>query len=413
MRSKRVVITGIGILTSNAIGKEAFSRALFDGVCGIKPVSLFSTSGMDAKTAGQISDFAPETILGPKGLRLFDRTTKLADCAAHLALVDAKLAITEENTRTTGVVLGATFGSIRSISEFDKEALTEGPQYVNPALFSNTVINAPASQVCIRFNIKGFCATISTGFTASLEALNYAAHQIRSGRAHTVLAGGVEELCIQLFLGFYKAGFLAGVGKSPIEVSCPFDKQRSGAVLGEGAAILVLEDLETARSRGAKIYAEILGSGTGFEPHRISEYNKKGNALARAMRMAIAKSNISEASIDYICAGAHATPNGDILEANAIREVFSNAKDTASISSVKSMIGECYSASGALQTAVSLCAIDRQTAPATLHYKEPDPVCALGQVTDKPVKRRITHALINTFGPGGNNASMVISRFLN
>lgn len=402
MTAKRIVITGLGIVSPIGIGKDAFFNSLANSVSGIKPVSLFDTASFKVKSAGEASNFKPEDILGPKGLRTLDRSTKLVNAATKLALDNAQLVISEENTRKVGVSIGNTLGSINSICDFDKEALTEGVQYVNPALFPNTVINSPASQVSIRFNIKGFNATISTGFSASLDAIDYAVNAIRLGKAEIVLAGGVEELCFQIFLGFYRTQLLAGIKEGSVELSCPFDKRRNGIIFGEGSYVLVLESLECALERKANIYAEILGFGMGFN-----------SGLTRAMQIALKESRLNPEDIDYVCAGANSTAEGDLSETQAIKEVFAKNNRMPLVSSVKSMLGESFSASGAMQVASALFAINKQTAPATINYQYKDPLCDLDYVVNQPRKAKIERVLINTFGLAGRNSSLVISKFKN
>jgi 3-oxoacyl-(acyl-carrier-protein) synthase len=211
---RKIVITGIGVLSPIGIGKDAFCEALFQGKTGFKTISLFDTSSFNVHSAGEIRDFDPISFLGKKGLRTLDRSTRLLSSAAKLAIEDAHLQITDENTNSIGVSIGTTFGSLHSISQFDREGLIEGPRFVNPSYFPNTVINSPASQVSIRFKIKGFNTTISTGFCASLDAVSYAADFIKLNRADVVLAGGVEELCEETFLGFYRLGCLGQVAQN-------------------------------------------------------------------------------------------------------------------------------------------------------------------------------------------------------
>ncbi|MCU0651955.1 MAG: beta-ketoacyl-[acyl-carrier-protein] synthase family protein [Candidatus Omnitrophica bacterium] len=411
MEKKRVVITGVGVIASNGIGKDDFWEAIFKGISGIKPISLFDASVFIAKTAGEAKDFDPAVFLGNKGLRILDRSTKLVNSAAKLALDDAKFSVDEKNTHSTGVAIGNTLGSIRSIGEFDREALTEGPQYVNPALFPNTVINSPASQISIRFAIKGFNATISTGFCASLDAMKYAVDFLKLGRAKVVLAGAVEELCEQLFLGFYKTGFLSGLKEGEFEISCPFDKRRNGAILGEGSAVFVLEDLESALSRGANIYAEISGFGSGFDSYRINKYCPTGKGLKESMRQAIQDAGITTAEIDYISAAANSTIAADKIESQAIKEVFGVDSQRARVSSIKSMTGECFSASGALQVAAAIGAINRQMIPPTINYEKKDPDCDLNYVVNRSEGVKVNNLMVNAFGPSGCNTSMVISKF--
>lgn len=396
--NKRVVVTGIGVLSSNGIGKADFFDALFKGVSGIKPVSLFDVSSFKAKLAGEIKDFMPQDYLGQKGLRTLDRSTKLICSAAKLALDDANLAVTPENTDSVGVCIGNTLGSVSSISDFDKEALLEGVRYVNPALFPNTVINSPASQVSIKFNIQGFNTTISTGFSAGLDAIGYAADFIRLGRAKAVLAGAVEELCIQLFLGFYKKGFLAGLTDSAPEISCPFDKRRNGIILGEGAGILILEDLESARERKANIYGEVLGYGSGIGT----------DALKKAMRMALSEAKVNK--VDFICAGANSTYQADLAEADAIKNIFGKDVNEQRVSAIKSMVGECYSATGSLQAIAAVAALDRQAIPPMINYQDKDPGCDLNYVANEQVSVKVDKVLVNAFGVSGGSSSLVVGK---
>ena len=400
MPGKQVVITGLGVISPIGIGREAFCRRLLDGACGIKPISFFDTSIYKTKTAGEIPDFVPENFLGVKGLRTLDRSTKLVTCAAKLALEDAGLEVTDGNSGDIGIAVGSTMGSIKSISDFDKDALLEGPRYVNPALFPNTVINSPASQVSIRFAVRGFNATISNGYSASLDALNYAAEFLRLGRIKAVLAGGVEELCEQIFAGFYHAGCLAGSREGSIELSCPFDKRRSGVVLGEGSTMLVMEELEGAKKRGARVLGEIKGYATAFGK----------DAPKQVMAHAIKRSGLNPQDIDCILASANSSVEGDRIEAEAIKDVFAKDAQNVYISAVKSMIGEQYSNFGATAAAAALCAIERQVILPTVNYQEKDPSCGV-RVVVRPEQAKVRNVLINAFGKAGSSSSMVISEF--
>ncbi|MDP2941745.1 MAG: beta-ketoacyl-[acyl-carrier-protein] synthase family protein, partial [Candidatus Omnitrophota bacterium] len=403
MGYSRVVITGLGVVSPNSgVGKDSFAQAIFAGTSGIRNITLFDTTPYQAKTAGEVRDFNPQAVLGKEGLRVLDRGTKLLSCAAKTALEDAGITITEENSRAIGLAVGNTLGSLQSICDFDKTAITEGPQYVNPSLFPNTVINAQVSQASIRFKIRGFNVTISNGFSSGLDALIYAANFIRLGRKKIILAGGVEELCEQTFIGFYKAGFLSGSKGEKFESSCPFDRRRNGAVLGEGAAVLVLEELGSALKRGARIVAEIKGDGTFFDGNRIDKYKRGSVGLGQAMRLSLEKASLLPQDIDYLSCGANSTVAGDRLEAGAIEEVFREGP-APGLSCLKSMLGESFSAAGALQAAAAVCAIEKQLIPPTLNYREKDPLCDLGLVTEEARSCRVENALINAFGPGGGN----------
>lgn len=411
MPKEIIVITGVGVISSNGIGKSAFFNALFSGVSGVKRVLSFDTSALEVKTAAEATDFSAQEFLGPKGLRTLDRSTKLVASAAKMALDDAGIQVTEENCRDVGIAIGNTLGSISSISNFDKDALTDGPRYVNPALFPNTVINSPASEVSIKFNIKGFNATIATGFSAGLDAISYGLDLLKSGKAKIVLAGGVEELCLQLFLGFYKSGLLAGLKGSLPEISCPFDKRRNGIILGEGSAVLVMEELESALARKAGIYAEVSGFGAGFDAYRINKYNPQAEGLKRAMRSALNDAQTGQEDIDCVLAGANSTVGADAMETAAIKDVFGEDALGLKISAIKSMTGECFSASGALQAAAAVGAIERQAAPPTINYQQKDPACGLDYVPNECCECEVENVLINAFGPSGCNSSLIISKF--
>jgi len=412
---KRVVITGIGVLASNGAGKEVFWNALRSGKSGLRPITLFDTSTTIAKTAGEITDFKAESYLGEKGLRTFDRSTKLVLSASKLALDDAgiKHPLDEGLSVRTGVSLGSTLGSVWSISEFDKEGLRGGPRSVNPALFSNTVINAPASQISIKFNIKGFNATIATGFSASLDAIDYAVNQIRNYGYDVVLSGGVEELCQQTFLGFHKIGHLAGSRPGKSEIDCPFDKRRNGIVLGEGACIIILEEMDHARKRSARIYAEILGYGTSFDPASRNIYSPKAEGAVRAMNFALQDAEVEAGEIDYISASANSTLDCDTMETRAVNRVFGDAAKRVPVSSIKSMIGDTFSAGGAMNVAASVGAIVKSFMPPTINYKEKDSRCDLDYVPNKSRQGNVDKVLVNSFTPTGVNSSLVLGKVNN
>src|SRR5574337_1196389 len=398
---RHIVITGIGIISPIGIGKVAFQDAMCKGVSGLKKITLFDTTPYKTKTAGEITNFAPQAILGPKGLRTLDRSTKLVMAASKLCLDDAGLTIDEQTAGDIGVAVGSVFGSIKSVSDFDRDALMDGPRYVNPAYFPNTVINSPASEVSIRLNIKGFNATLSTGFCASLDAINYAADFIRLGRTRTALAGGTEELCEQLFIGFYETGCMAISRDEAVTLSCPFDKRRKGVLLGEGSAIVALEDADAAIKRGAKVYAQLKGFCT--------TPNQEGG-MKRSMVKALERSQLTPGDIDLILAGANSSSEGDRLEAQAIKEVFQRQASTGSVSAVKSLVGEQYGNAGAIQVATAACVIEKQMVFPTVNYEHKDPDCDVHIVTNTE-KKNIRNILIHTYEKDGSSSSLVVSKF--
>ena len=409
MSKKRIVITGLGVIAPNGIGKEQFWTALKEGRSGIKPIKRFDTSGFKCKLAGEINNFRPTDFLGFKGLKNLDRTTRLLCSAAKLAIEDAKLNINYKNTDDFGVCTGTTLSSLWSIAEFDKEAIKDGPLFTDVALFPGTVVNAASSQVSIRFNIQGFNTTVSTGYSSSIDALKYAVDFIRLGRVRAVLVGAVESFALVNFIGFYRLGFFAGIKGE--ELSCPFDRRRNGIILSEGAAVIAIEDEEYAKSRKANIYAEVKGVGNCFDAYKMGKYNPEANGLKESIKKAITNSGLGVTDIDYISASANSVPEQDRLETKAIKDVFDGFAHNIPVSSIKSMIGEPFSAGGLLQIAASIGSIANGFIPPTINYKVKDKDCDLDYVVNKSRVARINNVLINNFGPGGSNASVVISKY--
>ncbi len=408
---KRVVITGLGILSSIGKGRQEFWQSLKEGKQGWRPITLFDTSDLSVHEAGEIPDFDPKLYMGMKGLRSLDRSTKLLVSAAKLAIEDSQFTITEENTDDIGVSVGTTLGSVKSISDFQEVTLREGPRYTNPALFPNTVINSPASQVSIWHNIKGFNSTISTGFTASLDAMKYAYDFIQFDRVKLVYTGGVEELCRPTFLGFHVLKFLSGSNRDDKFINCPFDRRRNGIVFSEGASLVAMEDYDHAKKRKAPILGEVLGFGTSFDPFRLNRYNPKALGLKRAIRFALEDSGLKTTDIDCICANANSTPTADKIETLAIKEVFGKHASKILISAPKSMTGESFSVSGAFATAAALSSVKEDFVFPTINYQEKDSDCDLNYVTNKARKAKVKNVLVIIIAPSGGNTCMILRRF--
>ena len=404
---KKVVITGLGVISSIGKGRDAYWQALAQGEKGFRAITLFDTAPYTVKLAGEIAGFDPVEYLGKKGLRELDRSTRLACSAAKLALDDSRLEITGINTGVIGVALGSTFGSLHSISQFDRSGLIDGPRFVNPSHFPNTVINSPASQISIRFNIKGFNTTISTGFCAGLDAVSYAADFIRQGRADAVLAGGVEELCEETLLLFQTLGYLSGMSGGDPD-SRPFDAARDGFVLSEGSAILVLEDEQHAVSRGAEILAVVLGAGNAFDPGSDSSLDSAGKGLKTAIELALEESQSQPEDIDYVCACANGTQGLDRMETRVLKEVLGSHASSIPVSSIKSMVGESFSASGALALAAAVGAIRKGFIPPTVNYQRPDPQCDLDNVPNVARQRTVDRVLVTAADPYGQNAAVIL-----
>ncbi|UCG78952.1 MAG: beta-ketoacyl-[acyl-carrier-protein] synthase family protein [Nitrospirota bacterium] len=390
--NRDVVVTGIGVLSPVGTGKEDFWNALKEGRSGFKEISLFDTTRYRTNIGGEIAGFDPVEYLGKKGLRTLDRSTKLVCSAARLALDDAGLDITPENEGSIGVSVGSTFGSLKSIAEFDREGITEGPRYVNPSYFPNTVLNSPASNISIRFGIKGFNTTVSTGFCASLDAIMYASDFIRLNRADAVLAGGVEELCNETFLIFNELGYLSSSNEDSLSVDAP--AVNGGLVLSEGSALCVLESEEHALKRSASILARVAGYGNSFDPS-INNGGQSGLGLSRAIINALKEAGLDKNDIDLICCGVTATKSMIRTEFDLITDMFG---DQTKIRSIDPSIRGSFSASGAMALSYGIGLI---TGTDGNHPS----------VDTSSSDRNIHRVMVIASDPRGNNSAVVLERF--
>ncbi len=409
MNTKKIVVTGLGVIAPNGIGKDQFWSSLKRGESGIKPIERFDTGQFKCKKAGEIHGFDPARYLGQKGLRSLERSSRLLCSAAKLALDDSALNIDSNNTDDIGVCTGTTLSSLWNVAEFDKGAIQDGPRFTDPALFPGTVMNAASSQVSIRFNIQGFNTTISTGFSSSIDALKYAMDFIRLRRIKAVLVGGVESLSLVNYSGFYRLGYFAGLRGE--EISCPFDRRRNGIILGEGASVIVIEDEDHALQRGANIYARVNGIGNCFDAFKMGKYHPEAKGLKESIREAMRNSELNASEIDYISASANSVWDQDRLETKAIKNVFGKYAYNIPVSSIKSMIGETFSAGGLFQIAASIGSMYKGFIPPTLNYQDRDDDCDLDYVANESRITRINNVLINNHGPGGSNASFILSKW--
>ena len=410
MRKKRILITGLGIVSAIGTGKEEFWHNLFAGRSGMRPITIFDTSNIKVKSGCQVHNFDPHKILNEKRLIDMDRATLLLLSATQLCLDNGEFRIDEFNTHSTGVVVGTTFGSLHSVSKYNRESLSEGPRFANPSIFPSTVGNSAASRVSIRFKIKGFCTTIATGMSAGLDALDYARDFISLDKAQTVIVGAVEDLSMQMFLGFYKLKYLSGFRGHSQPLSCPFDKRRDGIVLGEGATVFVLQDEKTALESDAFIYGEILGIGSSFDPARYYKYNPQGEGMKKAMTAALEDASLKPQDIDCIFANANSTTDADEIEARAIKKVFGDHAAHVPVTSVKSMVGETFSNSGSVSLAAALGTLNKGLIPPTINYLQKDDECDLDCVVMNAKEKNVSRVMVNAFGPNGMNTSLIIGR---
>ena len=404
--TKRVVITGMGLISSLGDSPALFHSALCQGQIALHRVEEADFDHLHCRQAGHISSFRPETYLTQKSLRPLDRTGQLVVSAARLALENSGWTAENLGREDVGLVLGTMFGSVHTISKFDRQALVQGPGYASPMDFANTVINAAAGQTAIWHKLRGINSTIACGSTSELVALGYATDLIRYGHQSAVLAGGADEFCFESFCGFERAGLLYEV---PDAEGCPvpFHARRTGFALGEAAALLMLEELETAVARGAGILGEIRGYGSTYNP---GQRDHETDAIVRAMRAGSADASLDLAEIDCISASANGSIQCDRNEALAIKSLWNGHGSGIPVTAIKAMVGETLGASGALQAIDLLETMRTEELPgiAGLDYLELD----LPELDycrhSRPLRAR--SGLVNSIGFDGNVCALVIAK---
>ena len=400
----RIVITGAGVISPIAAGLADFEKALYAGAWGVAPSLLL---GGGAVTA-EVRDFSPQQWLGNKGIRVLDRTARLLCVAAQMALSGAgrvpsgTLGDSGEADTKAGLVCGTMLGSIHSITAFDWDGLEDGPNLVNPMDFPNTVINSAAGQAAIKFKLGGINSTLCAGAASGLYALHYAAEFLRLGRAQMLLAGGVEELSQEAFLGFRKNHLLSAAGAPR-----PFAPERDGAVLGEGAALLVLETADAARERGAQPWAEIAGFGCAQDACSTHSYHVGADGATEAIQMALESAGIPAAGIACIIASASGSRPGDAMEFHALQHVFGERLEEIPVCAPKAALGDSLGAAGAMAALAGVLALKNQCVPPTSGAGD----SADGiRIAARSQAIRGEYALINAFGCDGNNAALVLRR---
>lgn len=408
MRS--VVITGAGVVSSLGDTPGGLHAALCEGRDGVQPVELFDTALLGCPLAGEVKGFDARRYLGRRNLRPLDRTSRLVGSAAQLALDDSGCTVEMRAEHEVGLVLGTMFCSVHTISEFDRRALEAGPAYASPMDFSNTVINAAAGQAAILHNLRGVNTTVSTGVASGLQAIAYAAELIRCGRARALLAGGAEELCFESFYGFDRAGLLCRSNGHEGHYPIPFDARRNGLTLGEGAALLMLEDAESARERGARVLAEVSGTGCGYDCSRGRDEGQSVKAIARSMRLALFDAGMLTYQVECLSASANGSPGGDRHEARAVAEVFGCLTQRMPVTAIKAMLGETLGASGALQAVSVLETMRGGVLPGIprLEEVEEDFTLALAGAASQAVD--VSTSLLNSVGFDGHCCSLILTR---
>ena len=407
--SRRVVISGLGIVSPMGIGREAFWTNLREGESGIKPITLFEVDRLACKTAGEISAFDPHQALPGMKTGMLNRTAQLACAAAKLGLDDAGVELNDITRPQIGVMIGNTLGSMHTYSEFDRGAIAGGFVAASPIDFANTIAITTAGYISVLFGVSSFNSLISSGESSALDAIKYGASFIRNGQSEMVLAGGVEALSLETYLINYLPRFLSGSIPGQREFCAPFGLGRNGFVLGECGAVVVLENYEHAMARGARIYAEIGGLGTTFDGKSFYDSMPTATGLARAISLAIGRSGLTPEDVEYVSACANSSQAVDQAEASAIRQVFEARADQLPVSAVKSMTGECFSASVGVQVCAAALALHEGVVPPTRNCHDQDPNCGLS-LFDESREVEIKTALISTVSASGLAGALVITK---
>lgn len=403
--SRRVVITGMGLVTPLGIGRETVADNLFAGACGIRPIERFDTAPFRSHLGGEIKDFSPLDFISARTFRRMDRLSQMVTAAARMAVEDAGVDLEKADKDRNGIVMGTAFGASDVATRFGGTLFSEGPRRVNPILVPNTVMNAPAGHAAIELGLRGINSTVNHREASAETAIAYAAMQIRQGRADILLTGGGDVLS-PFFITILERFMALSPQDGGRERARPFDRQRNGPVAGEGAGLLCLESLESARSRGAAIYCEVAGWGMNSAPAPANDWPEDPAGMILAMHNAMAMAAVRPQEIDAICAAANGGLRSDRLEAHALDHVFSENPQPV-VTAVKGALGENF-ASGGIRTAVLALAIHNGIVPPTLGLQ--DPITALPVVKNESRDATINHGLVNACASGGTFVSLLLKR---
>ncbi|MCR5723420.1 MAG: beta-ketoacyl-ACP synthase II [Lachnospiraceae bacterium] len=408
---RRVVITGMG--TVNPLGNSV--KDTWEGVkagkCGIAPITHFDTTDFKVKLAAEVKDLDTAEILGAREIKRMDIFTQFACVAAKEAMSDAALDMTAENPDRCGCIVSSGIGGLSTIATEHGKGETKGYKFVSPYFIPMTISNMAAGQIAIEYGLKGICTSVVTACAGSNNAIGEAFHRIRDGYEDVMVCGGAEGVIMPLAMAGFQSMQALSLSTDPGRASIPFDKERNGFVMGEGAGIIVIEELDHALSRKAKIYAEVVGYGTNCDAYHITAPNPEGEGGAKCMALAVKDAGLNMTDIDYINAHGTSTGLNDSGETLAIKKAFGDHAYKLMVSSTKSMTGHLLGAAGAVEAIITSLALKESFVPATINYKVPDPACDLDIVPNEGRKAEIETALSNALGFGGHNASLVLRRY--
>lgn len=408
---RRVVVTGVGVVSPLGTGNQKNWDALIAGRSGIGRITRFDVSDFPVQIAGEVSDFNPEDFIEKKEIKKMDLFIQYALAAAQFAMEDSGLAVTEENSERVGVLVGAGLGGLPTIERYHLALQEGGYRKISPFFIPMLIINLAPGHISIKYGAKGPNISSVSACATGTHSIGDAYHIIRRGDADAMIAGGTESTVTPLAIGgFAVMRALSTRNDDPLAASRPFEKNRDGFVLAEGAGIVVLEEYEAAKKRGAKIYAEIVGYGMTGDAYHLTQPAPEGEGAARCMQMALKNAGIGPEKVDYINAHGTSTPFNDLNETLAIKSVFGDHARKLMVSSTKSMTGHLLGAAGGIEAVYTAMSMDKGIATPTINYLEPDPECDLDYVANDPRDCRIEYALSNSFGFGGTNATLLFRK---
>jgi 3-oxoacyl-[acyl-carrier-protein] synthase II len=409
---RRVVVTGIGLVIPVGIGVETAWKNVCEGKSGIGPLTRFDSNGFETRIAGEVRDFNPELYIDKKEIKKMDLFIHYAIAATKEALGDARLAITSENSEQIGVIVGTGLGGLPSIEKYHKVLLEKGPGRITPFFIPMLIANLASGQIAILFGPKGPNTCVVTACATGAHCIGDAFRTIVYGDAEAMIAGGTEANITPLTVGGFNAmKALSTRNDEPQKASRPFEKNRDGFVIAEGAGVLVLEELQFALNRKARIYAELVGYGYTGDAYHITAPSPDGDGAVRCMKMAIKDAGLKPEDVDYINAHGTSTPLNDLTETLAIKKVFGDRAKKVPVSATKSMTGHLLGAAGSTEAIFTILSIRDGIMPPTLNYEEPDPQCDLDYVPNVARRKPLKIAMSNAFGFGGTNAALVFKKF--
>jgi 3-oxoacyl-[acyl-carrier-protein] synthase II len=412
MSRRRVVITGLGTVNALSSDVPAFWKALCAGRSGVGQIEQFDTTLFKVHIGGEVKNFNPEEVLDARTARRLDRFAQFAMVAAIAAVKDSGLELGHEDPYRCGVIVGSGIGGLNEFEEQHERYLRGGPGKISPFVIPKMIVNAASGNISIHLGLQGINTAVATACSSAGHAVSDADRAIRYDDADIMITGGSEAAMTPMSLGgFCSARALSLRNDNPQAASRPFDRDRDGFVLSEGAGIVILEELEHARRRNAPIYAELLGSGCSADAYNITAPHPEGNGAIRAMQMALRDAHVSPEEIQYVNAHGTSTELGDAVETQAVKQVFGNHARRLAISSTKSMLGHTLGASGGIALIATALSLKTGVIHPTINYLTPDPACDLDYVPNSAREVRIRRALSNSFGFGGHNSCLVVGAF--